>query len=38
MLRMDVLADALKKLVNAEKCGKKQVMLRPSSKVVIKVL
>jgi len=23
MVRMDVLADALKKLVNAEKCGKK---------------
>ncbi|KRX10129.1 Ribosomal protein S8 [Pseudocohnilembus persalinus] len=38
MVRTNVIADALRKLVNAEKMGKKQVLLRPVSKVLIKVL
>ena len=38
MVRISVLNDALKNMFNAEKRGKRQVLLRPSSKVVIKFL
>merc|ERR1712188_268592 len=38
MVKMSVLNDALKNIVNAEKAGKRQVMLRPVSKVLIKFL
>lgn len=38
MVRVSVLHDALKTMCNAEKRGKRQVLLRPASKVVIKFL
>ena len=38
MVRTSVLHDALNSLNNAEKAGKRQVMIRPASKVVVKFL
>mmetsp|Transcript_53212 Transcript_53212/g.168963 ORF Transcript_53212/g.168963 Transcript_53212/m.168963 type:complete len:243 (+) Transcript_53212:78-806(+) len=38
MVRISVLNDALKNMYNAEKRGKRQVLVKPSSKVVIKFL
>jgi len=38
MVRISVLNDALNAIVNAERRGKRQVLLRPSSKVLVKFL
>ncbi|EGR29186.1 ribosomal protein, putative [Ichthyophthirius multifiliis] len=38
MVKVNILAEALKTLVNAEKMGKKQVLLRPVSKVLLRFL
>ncbi|KAJ2720009.1 40S ribosomal protein S22 [Coemansia sp. Benny D115] len=38
MVRVSVLNDCLKSMSNAERLGKRQVLIRPSSKVIIKFL
>ena len=38
MVRISVLSNALKTILNAERAGKRQVLIRPSSKVIIRFL
>lgn len=38
MVKVNILSDALRTIVNAERKGKKQVLLKPVSKVLIKFL
>ncbi len=38
MVLMDVLSNCLKAIVNAERAGKRQVLLRPVNRLVIKFL